>query len=266
MISQLTRLGVQVPAGFATTADAFREFLAHEGSGGTASRIRLASLNVPTTSRSWPGSAVEIRGWVLGNPFPAPLERAMVAAWEKLGGERNAVAVRSSATAEDLPDASFAGQQETFLNVRGKRRPASRPRTRCLPRCSTIARSPTAPPGIRALAGGAVGGCAADGTQRRRRQRCYVHAGYRVRFRDVVFITASYGLGESVVQGAVNPDEFYVYKPALRAGKTLAIVRRQLGSKTTKMIYDENAGSGKRVQTVPVPAGERAALLPERCR
>src|SRR5579863_6054333 len=109
MISQLTRLGVHVPAGFATTADAFREFLAYEG---LADRIkaRLDSLNVDDVEElAKVGS--QIRGWVLANPFPPPLERAMVTAWEKLGGDRNAVAVRSSATAEDLPDASFAGQQ-----------------------------------------------------------------------------------------------------------------------------------------------------------
>jgi pyruvate,water dikinase len=255
MISQLTRLGVHVPAGFATTADAFREFLAHEG---LADRIkkRLASLNTDDVEElARVGS--EIRGWVLANPFPAPLERAMVAAWEKLGGERNAVAVRSSATAEDLPDASFAGQQETFLNVRGKQDLikathevfASLFNDRAIAyrvhhgyEHSQVALSA----GVQLMVRSDVGVSGVMFT-------LDTESG----FRDVVFITASYGLGESVVQGAVNPDEFYVYKPALRAGK-ISIVRRQLGSKTTKMIYDENAGSGKRVQTVPVPAGDRA--------
>jgi pyruvate, water dikinase len=255
MISQLTRLGVHVPAGFATTADAFREFLAHEG---LADRIkkRLASLNTDDVEElAKVGS--EIRGWVLANPFPAALERAMVAAWEKLGGERNAVAVRSSATAEDLPDASFAGQQETFLNVRGKQDLiqathevfASLFNDRAIAyrvhhgyEHSQVALSA----GVQLMVRSDVGVSGVMFT-------LDTESG----FRDVVFITASYGLGESVVQGAVNPDEFYVYKPALRAGK-ISIVRRQLGSKTTKMIYDENAGSGKRVQTVPVPAGDRS--------
>jgi pyruvate, water dikinase len=254
MISQLTRLGVKVPDGFATTADAFREFLAHEG---LAARINaeLAKLNVDDVEElARVGKA--IRGWVLATPFPAPLEKAIVSSWEKLGGDKIAVAVRSSATAEDLPDASFAGQQETFLNVRGKADLlqathevfASLFNDRAISyrvhnkfEHAEVALSA----GIQLMVRSDVGVSGVMFT-------LDTESG----FRDVVFITSSYGLGETVVQGAVNPDEFYVYKPALKANK-LAIVRRQLGSKLIKMIYAENPSKGKRVETVPVPEEQR---------
>jgi pyruvate, water dikinase len=255
MISQLTRLGVRVPAGFATTADAYREFLAHEGLAGRI-QSELARLDVDNVEElARVGS--RIRGWVLATPFPAQLERAVVSAWEALGGAAHALAVRSSATAEDLPDASFAGQQETFLNVRGKDDVlkamhevfASLFNDRAIAyrahqgfEHSQVALSA----GVQLMVRSDVGVSGVMFT-------LDTESG----FRDVVFITGAYGLGETVVQGSVNPDEFYVYKPSLRANR-LAIVRRQLGSKTTKMIYAENPGAGQRVQTVPVAPAERA--------
>jgi pyruvate, water dikinase len=254
MISQLTRLGVKVPDGFATTADAFREFLAHQG---LADRINaeLAKLNVDDVEElARVGS--RIRGWVLDTPFPPALEKAIVSSWEKLGGDRIAVAVRSSATAEDMPDASFAGQQETFLNVRGKGDLLSathevfaslfNDRAISYRVHNKYAHADVAlSAGIQLMVRSDVGVSGVMFT-------LDTESG----FRDVVFITSSYGLGETVVQGAVNPDEFYVYKPALRADK-LAIVRRQLGSKLIKMIYAQDPSKGKRVDTVPVPEDQR---------
>jgi pyruvate,water dikinase len=255
MISQLTRLGVRVPDGFATTADAYREFLAHEG---LAARIesQLARLNVDDVAElARVGS--QIRGWVLATPFPAPLERAIVDAWHRLGDGTHAVAVRSSATAEDLPDASFAGQQETFLNVRGKSDVSKATHEVFASLFNDRAISYRAHQGFAhsqvALSAGIQLMVRSDVGVSGVMFTLDTESG----FRDVVFITASYGLGETVVQGAVNPDEFYVYKPALRANK-LAIVRRQLGSKTTQMIYADDPASGQRVQTVPVPVADRA--------
>jgi pyruvate,water dikinase len=254
MIGQLTRLGVRVPSGFATTADAYREFLAHNGLAGRI-EAELAKLNVENVEELARVGA-RVRNWVLATPFPAKLEQAIVGAWEGLGGERNAVAVRSSATAEDLPDASFAGQQETFLNVRGKAEVvkathavfASLFNDRAIAyrvhhgfEHGQVALSA----GIQIMVRSDVGSSGVMFT-------LDTESG----FRDVVFITASYGLGETVVQGAVNPDEFYVYKPALRAGK-IAIVRREIGSKSVKMIYAEGGNDAPRVQTVPVDAEDR---------
>ena len=255
MISHLSRLGVKVPPGFATTADAFREFLAH---GGLDARIskELASLNVDDVE-ALARSGERIRGWVLETPFPAALEQAIIASWEAMNGPNIAVAVRSSATAEDLPDASFAGQQETYLNVRGK---ADLLRTTHQVFASLFndraisyrvhqgfehARVALSA-GIQLMVRSDVGSSGVLFT-------LDTESG----FRDVVFVTASYGLGETVVQGAVNPDEFYVYKPALRAGK-LAIVRRQLGSKAIKMTYAEGSDAAHRVRTENVLPAERA--------
>ncbi len=255
MISHLSRLGVKVPPGFATTADAFREFLAH---GGLDARIskELASLNVDDVE-ALARSGERIRGWVLETPFPAALEQAIIASWEAMNGPNIAVAVRSSATAEDLPDASFAGQQETYLNVRGK---ADLLRTTHQVFASLFndraisyrvhqgfehARVALSA-GIQLMVRSDVGSSGVLFT-------LDTESG----FRDVVFVTASYGLGETVVQGAVNPDEFYVYKPALRAGK-LAIVRRQLGSKAIKMTYAEGSDAAHRVRTENVSPAERA--------
>src|SRR6202041_2011227 len=254
MISHLSRLGVSVPAGFATTAAAYREFLAHDG---LAQRIdtELSRLNVEDVAQL-ARTGDKIRNWVLATPFPSQLEQQLVAAWQRLGGDAIAVAVPPSATAEDLPDASFAGQQETFLNVRGKQDLlrathlvfASLFNDRAIAyrvhhgfAHSLVALSA----GVQLMVRSDLGASGVMFT-------LDTESG----FRDVVFITASYGLGETVVQGAVNPDEFYVYKPALRSGH-LSIVRRGRGSKTVKMIYGDGAGSGQGVQTVAVAAGDR---------
>jgi pyruvate,water dikinase len=255
MISHLSRLGVKVPPGFATTADAFREFLAHDGLDARIAK-ELSSLNVDDVE-ALARCGERIRGWVLETPFPAALEQALIASWEAMNGPNIAVAVRSSATAEDLPDASFAGQQETYLNVRGK---ADLLRTTHQVFASLFndraisyrvhqgfdhARVALSA-GIQLMVRSDVGASGVLFT-------LDTESG----FRDVVFVTASYGLGETVVQGAVNPDEFYVYKPALRAGK-LAIVRRQLGSKAIKMTYAEGSDAAHRVRTENVAPAERA--------
>jgi len=254
MISHLAKLGVTVPGGFATTAQAYRDFLAHEG---LAARIsgELASLDVDDVDKlTLVGS--RIRQWILSTPFPPRLEKEILDAFEKMSEGRDiAVAVRSSATAEDLPDASFAGQQETFLNVRGRD---------ALLKCVHEVFASLF--NDRAISYRVHQGFAHDVVA--------LSAGiqYMVRsdlgssgvmftldtdsgFRDVVFITASYGLGETVVQGAVNPDEFYIYKNALRSGHA-PILRRTLGAKAIKMVYGE-PGSGVRVKTVDVSNEDR---------
>ncbi|HEY8537613.1 MAG TPA: PEP/pyruvate-binding domain-containing protein, partial [Steroidobacteraceae bacterium] len=211
MISHLSKMGVSVPGGFATTAQAYRDFLKHDGLGTRISKA-LAELDVDDVEKlAVVGS--QIRSWILGTPFPERLEREILEAFDKMSGGRDiAVAVRSSATAEDLPDASFAGQQETFLNVRGRD---------ALLKCVHEVFASLF--NDRAIAYRVHQGFAHDAVA--------LSAGiqYMVRsdigssgvmftldtdsgFRNVVFITASYGLGETVVQGAVNPDEFYVYK------------------------------------------------------
>jgi len=254
MISGLAQLGVSVPGGFATTVHAYHDFLAQ---GGLDERIRrsLAGLDVDDIARLTAVGA-EIRAWVLATPFHDRLHRELVDAWRKMGeGPGFAVAVRSSATAEDLPEASFAGQQETFLNVRGEEH-----LVRCVHEVYASLFND------RAIAyrvhnrfdHAAVG--LSVGVQHMVRSDLG-SAGVMFTldtdsgFRDVVFITAAYGLGETVVQGAVNPDEFYVYKPALRAGRP-AVLRRNLGGKAIKMIYAE-AGSPDRVRTVDVEARDR---------
>ncbi len=254
MIGSLASAGVRVPEGFATTAAAFREFLRQDG---LDARIRgtLADLDVDDVA-ALAATGARIREWMLSTPFPKPLEAAVLDAWRRMSGGREiSVAVRSSATAEDLPQASFAGQQETFLNVRGE---AAMLRAMHEVFASLF--------NDRAIAYRVHQGFAHDAVA--------LSAGvqYMVRsdlgasgvmftldtdsgFRDVVFITASYGLGETVVQGAVNPDEFYLWKPALRAGRR-AILRKSLGAKALKMIYAE-PGSGERVRTVDVPKEDR---------
>jgi pyruvate,water dikinase len=254
MISGLASLGVSVPGGFATTAQAYRDFLAQ---GRLDERIRdvLASLDVDDVERL----AVvgkEIRGWMLATPFPARLNDEVLAAYRKMGsGSEFAVAVRSSATAEDLPEASFAGQQETFLNVRGEEHLLS-----CMHEVyaslfndraiayrvhshfdhNAVALSVGVQHMVRSDLGAAGVMFTLD-----------TDSG----FRDVVFITSAYGLGETVVQGAVNPDEYYVYKPALRSGKR-SVVRKNLGGKAIKMVYADK-GSAERVRTVDVAAEDR---------
>jgi pyruvate,water dikinase len=254
MISGLAALGVSVPGGFATTSHAYRDFLAQ---GGLDERIRatLASLDVDDVDELAAVGA-RIRGWMRATPFPQRLQDEAVRAWRAMGqGPEFAVAVRSSATAEDLPEASFAGQQETFLNVRGEEHLLS-----CMHEVyaslfndraiayrvhngfdhSAVALSVGVQHMVRSDLGAAGVMFTLD-----------TDSG----FRDVVFITAAYGLGETVVQGSVNPDEFYVYKPALRAGRP-AVLRRNLGTKAIKMIYGE-AGSATRVRTVDVSPGDR---------
>jgi pyruvate,water dikinase len=254
MIAQLTRLGVKVPGGFATTASAYREFLRQ---GGLDERIRaaLATLDVDNVT-ALAATGARIRRWILDTPFPPAFEQAVLAQFRDMAGGRDiAVAVRSSATAEDLPEASFAGQQETFLNVRGEQALltaihevfASLFNDRAIAYRvhqgfdhSLVALSA----GVQHMVRSDLGASGVMFT-------LDTDSG----FRDVVFITASYGLGETVVQGAVNPDEFYVYKPALRAGRH-AILRRNLGSKAIRMVYGE-PGFGERVRTVEVPPADR---------
>ena len=253
MISQLPQ-GVRVPTGFATTAHAFREFLKHEG---LAERIsaRLATLDVDDV-RALAAAGAEIRGWLENQPFPADLEKAVRAAFAELsaGNAQASFAVRSSATAEDLPDASFADQQETFLNVVGIED--------VLHKMKEVFASLY---NDRAISYRVHKGFAHDvvalsaGVQRMVRSDLGA-AGVMFTidtesgFDQVVFITSSYGLGETVVQGAVNPDEFYVHKPMLQAGKQ-AVIRRNLGSKLIQMVFatpEEKAASGKLVKTTDV--------------
>ena len=254
MISGLASLGVSVPGGFATTAHAYRDFLAQ---GGLDKRIReaLATLDVDDVERL----AVvgkEIRGWMLATPFPARLNDEVLESWRKMGqGSEFAVAVRSSATAEDLPEASFAGQQETFLNVRGEAHLLS-----CMhevyaslfnDRAIAYRVHSNFDHNVVALSVGVQHMVRSDLGSAGVMFTLDTDSG----FRDAVFITSAYGLGETVVQGAVNPDEFYVYKPALRAGKH-AILRKNLGGKAIKMVYAD-PGSAERVRTVDVAPADR---------
>ncbi|HYE70303.1 MAG TPA: phosphoenolpyruvate synthase, partial [Aquabacterium sp.] len=255
MISQLSASGVRVPGGFATTAHAFRRFLTH---GGLTEKInaRLAALDTDDV-KALAVAGAEIRGWVVDAPFPSDFEAAVRAAFSELtaGNPDASFAVRSSATAEDLPDASFAGQQETFLNVHGiddvlhkmKEVFASLYNDRAI--------------SYRVHKGFAHADVALSAGVQRMVRSDLGAAGVMFTidtesgFEDVVFITSSYGLGETVVQGAVNPDEFYVHKPGLKAGK-LPIIRRNLGSKLIRMEFAsdaERAASGKLVKTVDTP-------------
>jgi pyruvate,water dikinase len=255
MIGSLAKLGVQVPGGFATTAHAYRQFL-QQGALDARIRAELAGLDVDDVTKL-AATGARIRGWILATPFPPEIEKAVLEELRKMSqGQEIAVAVRSSATAEDLPEASFAGQQETFLNVRGEAAVlkamhevfASLFNDRAISYRvhqnfdhNAVALSA----GVQHMVRSDLGASGVMFT-------LDTDSG----FRDVVFITASYGLGETVVQGAVNPDEFYVYKPTLRAGKQ-AILRRNLGGKAIKMIYAP-AGSAERVVTVDVPRADRA--------
>jgi pyruvate,water dikinase len=254
MIGALARLGVQVPGGFATTAHAYREFLEQ---GGLQARIRaeLAKLDVDDVARL-AATGARIRQWILATPFPPALTAAVSAQLERMSaGADVAVAVRSSATAEDLPEASFAGQQESFLNVRGEAAVLKAMHEVFASLFNDRAISYRVHQGFDhaavALSAGVQHMVRSDLSASGVMFTLDPDSG----FRDVVFITAAWGLGETVVQGAVNPDEFYVYKPALRAGK-LAILRRNLGGKAVKMVYAP-AGSPERVQTVAVPPAER---------
>ena len=250
MIGNLSALGVTVPGGFATTSAAYRDFLKDSG---LTDRIndRLDGLDVDDIE-----ALIEvgrsIRDWIADTPLPDRLTQALSSSWEAMSnGKDIAVAVRSSATAEDLPDASFAGQQETFLNVRGldnlidavHQVYASLYNDRAIAYRvhqgfdhSLVALSV----GVQHMVRSDIGSAGVMFT-------LDTESGYR----DAVFITSSYGLGETVVQGAVNPDEFYVYKPALESGH-FPVLRKNLGSKAIKMIYSNDPTLGKTVETVDV--------------
>lgn len=252
MISQLAATGVRVPGGFATTAHAFREFLKHEG---LDQRIqaRLSTLDTDDV-KALAEVGAEIRGWVEAQPFPADLEAQIRRAFAELtaGNPAASFAVRSSATAEDLPDASFAGQQETFLNVVGIEEVLHKMKEVFASLYNDRAIS------YRVHKGFAHADVALSAGVQRMVRSDLGSAGVMFTidtesgFKDVVFITASYGLGETVVQGAVNPDEFYVHKPALKNGK-FPVIRRNLGSKLIRMEFatpEEKAASGRLVKTV----------------
>ena len=257
MISQLAQLGVRVPGGFATTAQAYRDFLAQDG---LDQRIQtaLAGLDVADVTRL-AATGAQIREWIVAQPLQPALNQQIRDAYrqmEKETGGAFSVAVRSSATAEDLPDASFAGQQETFLNVSGDD--------------DVIAATSKVFASLyndRAIAYRVHQGFAhqnvalSAGIQRMVRSDIGASGvmftlDTESGFDQVVLINSAYGLGETVVQGAVNPDEFYVFKPSLRDGKH-AIIRRNLGAKAIKMIFASAQKGGRPVQTVEVPLSER---------
>ena len=258
MISQLPT-GVRVPTGFATTAHAFRQFLAH---GGLAERINACLDALDTEDvRALATAGADIRAMVQAQPFPDDLAQAVRQAFTRLqGGHAEAsFAVRSSATAEDLPDASFAGQQETFLNVVGIEEVLHKMKEVFASLYNDRAIS------YRVHKGFAHADVALSAGVQRMVRSDLGSAGVMFTidtesgFEDVVFITASYGLGETVVQGAVNPDEFYVHKPMLAAGKS-AVIRRNLGSKLVQMVFaspQEKAASGQLVKTTDVPTDLR---------
>ncbi|HHW4680767.1 MAG TPA: phosphoenolpyruvate synthase, partial [Xylella taiwanensis] len=252
MIGNLTGLGVSVPGGYATTAAAFKAFIAYNN---LSKRIydKLATLDVEDV-KALTAAGKEIRSWVTDAPLQPDLDKDISDAYDRLsrtnGNGDVAVAVRSSATAEDLPDASFAGQQETFLNVTGANQVVHK-----------IKEVFASLYNDRAIAYRVHHGF--------KHEDVFLSAGVQLMvrsdisasgvlftldtesgFRDVVFITASFGLGEMVVQGAVNPDEFYVYKPTLKAGKP-AILRRTLGSKLVRMVYSDIPGERVKTENTP---------------
>jgi len=255
MISQLSGAGVRVPGGFATTADAFRDFLKASG---LDQRIaeRLTTLN-PEDVRELANAGAQIRQWIVEAPFSAEFEAQIREAFAKLDADgKGSFAVRSSATAEDLPDASFAGQQETFLNVVGIDDVLDKIRHVFASLYNDRAIS------YRVHKGYAHADVALSAGIQRMVRSDKGSAGVMFTidtesgFEDVVFITSSYGLGETVVQGAVNPDEFYVFKPTLAQGK-FPIVGRRIGSKLIKMEFDPERPEGRAVRTVDVPVSER---------
>lgn len=257
MISNLAGAGVSVPGGFATTAQAYRDFLELSGLNDQI-HAALDALDVDDVN-ALAKTGAQIRQWIMDAEFPERLDTEIRQAFDKLsaGNPNLAVAVRSSATAEDLPDASFAGQQETFLNIRGVDNVIRAAKEVFASLFNDRAISYRVHQGfdhkLVALSAG---------VQRMVRSETGT-AGVMFTldtesgFRDVVFITGAYGLGETVVQGAVNPDEFYVHKDTLAAGRP-AILRRNLGSKAIKMIYGDEAKAGRSVKTVDVDAADRA--------
>lgn len=258
MIGNLSNLGVTVPGGFATTSAAYREFLASDSLDQRISDL-LEDLDVDDIE-ALAAAGRSIRDWILDTPLPERLLGDIRNAWTEMAANRDiSVAVRSSATAEDLPDASFAGQQETFLNIRGidnlvealHQVYASLFNDRAIAyrvhqgfEHSQVALSV----GVQTMVRSDLGSSGVIFT-------LDTESG----FRDVVFITASYGLGETIVQGAVNPDEFYVYKPALESRK-FPILRKNLGGKAIKMIYSDDPKPGQTVETVDVDETESLAF------
>jgi pyruvate,water dikinase len=261
MISQLADTGVRVPGGFATTAAAYRDFLAQSGLD-TKINASLDALDVDDVN-ALAVCGQQIRGWIMDTPFPTALTVEISAQYQRLVAECNnegaadmSFAVRSSATAEDLPDASFAGQQETFLNIHGldnilhaiKEVFASLYNDRAISyrvHKNFVHADVALSAGVQRMVRSDTGAAGVMFT-------LDTESG----FRDAVFVTSSYGLGETVVQGAVNPDEFYVHKPILAAGKH-AVIRRNLGSKLIKMVFTGEKAAGKSVVTVDVPEAER---------
>ena len=256
MISNLAGAGVSVPGGFATTAQAYRDFLEQSGLNAQI-HAALDSLDVDDVN-ALAKTGAQIRQWVMDAEFPAELDKQIREAFATMsaGNDNMAVAVRSSATAEDLPDASFAGQQETFLNIHGYENilHAIKEVFASLYNDRAIA--------YRVHKGFAHADVALSaGVQRMVRSDTGASGvmfslDTESGFKDVVFITASYGLGETVVQGAVNPDEFYVHKPTLAQGRP-AVVRRNLGSKLIKMVFTDKSVAGKSVQTLDVAEADR---------
>ena len=258
MISQLAEKGVRVPGGFATTAEAYRAFLAHNGLNERISAA-LAGLDIEDVAEL-ARVGKEIRQWILETPFPEQLDAEIASAWDKMvadaGSADISVAVRSSATAEDLPDASFAGQQETFLNINGLDNVKEAMKHVFASLYNDRAISYRVHKGfahdVVALSAGVQRMVRSDSGASGVMFTIDTESG----FEDVVFVTSSYGLGEMVVQGAVNPDEFYVHKPTLRAGRP-AVLRKTMGSKLIKMVFAEQAEAGKSVQTIDVPEADR---------
>ncbi|HEV7173579.1 phosphoenolpyruvate synthase [Pedococcus sp.] len=259
MVSNLASAGVRVPDGFATTADAYRAFIAQSGLADTivGEMAKLDTEDVVQLAEV----GTRVRAAIVNQPLPADIEADIREAYEQLVGDSPdaSFAVRSSATAEDLPDASFAGQQETFLNIRGidevlqavKEVFASLYNDRAIAyrvhhgfEHETVALSA----GVQRMVRSDIGASGVMFTMD-------TESG----FDDAVFITSSYGLGEAVVQGAVNPDEFYVYKPGLRAGRP-AILKRGVGAKATKMVYTSDATVGKTTEFVDVDPAEQTRL------
>ena len=263
MIRQLSQAGVRVPGGFATTADAYREFLAQSGLDGKI-QARLENLDTEDT-RALAASGKDIRQWIMDTPLPPALQEAIQTAWQEMTqrhGEQVAVAVRSSATAEDLPDASFAGQQETFLNVRGL--------DQVVEKIHAVFASLY---NDRAIAYRVHHGFAHHDVALSAGVQQMVQAGSGAAgvlftldtesgYRGVVFVTASYGLGEMVVQGAVNPDEFFLFKDSLDAGRP-ALIRKTLGSKALRMVYDNQPGGGVITEDTPEADRQRFVLNDE---
>jgi pyruvate,water dikinase len=257
MSAALAAAGIRVPGGFATTADAFREFLAADGLGERIAK-RLERLDCDDV-KALTACGKEIRSWIASAPFPAALEQEIRSFYQQLEDQTSSdasFAVRSSATAEDLPEASFAGQQETFLNIRGADNVLSAIKHVYASLYNDRAIS------YRVHQGFAHADVALSAAVQQMVRSDLGAAGVLFTldtesgFREVVFITSSYGLGELVVQGAVNPDEFYVHKPMLERGKP-AIVRRALGSKLQQMVFAKTQSAGKSTRTVEVPEAER---------